>query len=156
MMLRLAAAMILWRWMIGPDPASWWVGIPVSLAAAFAAGRLGGYVPTVYALVRWPRFAVRFLVQSFIGAWDVARRALSPTPDLNPGFTRHELERDHPGFGPFLANVISLLPGTLTVEAEEGALIVHSLDASASAQEEFDASRRLVDDVFPPSPGAGS
>jgi multicomponent Na+:H+ antiporter subunit E len=68
------------------------------------------------------------------GGLDVARRALHPHPALSPGLleVRGRVPR-----GParlFLHGVASLVPGTLSVDAEGDTLCLHLLDASPESK----------------------
>ncbi len=90
---------------------------------------LGGRQPGRIRVRGAVRFIPWFLVQSVRGGVDVARRALSPSLPLAPGFVTYPVRL---GAGPartFFVNCISLLPGTFSAELrEEGAAIrVHVL-----------------------------
>jgi multicomponent Na+:H+ antiporter subunit E len=74
------------------------------------------------------RFVPYFLAVSFVGAVDVARRAVLPGPPTRPGFLDHPL-RLPPGPGRLLVVfVVSLMPGILSAELGETHLRVHALD----------------------------
>lgn len=93
-------------------------------------------------------FVVWFAVQSVRGAWDVALRALSPRMRLRPGFRRYT-----PNLPPGTArivflNTITLLPGTLSVEVEGDAVVVHMLDTRADLQAELGALEARVAALF--------
>jgi hypothetical protein len=64
------------------------------------------------------RLAGLFLVQSAVGGIDVARRALDPRLPISPGLVDVDLEHDDLSIRVALAALISLLPGTIAVEAE--------------------------------------
>lgn len=84
--------------------------------------RLGGLV----------RFGAHFLLQSFLGGLDVARRAFAPRLSLAPGYLDYPTGlRPGPGRAAFGA-LTSLVPGTLPVETDRpGALVYHGLDLRA-------------------------
>jgi multicomponent Na+:H+ antiporter subunit E len=83
--------------------------------------------------VRLLRFAGWFVWASLRGGIDVALRALTPRPRLNPGVIAYPLRlRDSPTAAVALADIISLLPGTLAVAVQEDRLIVHVLDRGSS------------------------
>lgn len=91
-------------------------------------------------------FALDFLKVSIVSGWDVARRALRPNPDLEPGFVTAPLSL-LPGNGreTFLA-FASLLPGTLPVGVDESdpqALILHALDVREPVAEDLLAEEAL-------------
>lgn len=75
------------------------------------------------------RFLPYFLRQSLLGGTDVARRALHPRLPLRPGFFDYPLRLPEGPVRVFLANTVSLLPGTLSAELREDHLRVHLLDA---------------------------
>jgi multicomponent Na+:H+ antiporter subunit E len=129
-------------------PGSWGVGAPVALAAAVLAG----------AIVPWPRHRLRalglvrfvgfFARESLRGGADVARRALSPGRPLSPGLV--ELRTWLPAGAPrvLLADVVSLLPGTLTVDLDGDRVTVHGLDAGPALEAGFRALERRLADLF--------
>jgi multicomponent Na+:H+ antiporter subunit E len=83
-----------------------------------------------------PRFAplsalvLRFLQGSIFAGFDVARRALSPRLDLNPGFVACPLTLPPGESRNAFCLYQSLQPGTLPTGAEGGTLQVHALDMS--------------------------
>ncbi|MCI4680122.1 Na+/H+ antiporter subunit E [Rhodoblastus acidophilus] len=106
--------------------------LPVGLFAAGGAGYVsllllppGGAHPQIF-----PLFALlgRFLRGSVVAGFDVARRALSPQLDIDPGFVVYPLTIA-PGVArnAFSLNQ-SLQPGTLPTGEEGGRLFVHGLD----------------------------
>jgi multicomponent Na+:H+ antiporter subunit E len=73
-------------------------------------------------------FLPYFLLQSFLGGLDVARRALSPKLPLEPGFLDLPLTLKTEAAQVFFTWTVSLLPGTASAELLEGTLKVHVLD----------------------------
>lgn len=135
-------------------PGSWGVGAPVVLAAAAIAG----------AVVPWPRRLVRplglvrflgfFAVQSLRGGLDVSRRALSPSRPLAPGLVELRTRLPEGAARVLLADVTSLLPGTLTVDLEGDRVLVHGLDAGPALEAGFRALEARVADLLGlPAPG---
>ena len=86
-----------------------------------------------------------FLWQSVRAGVDVARRALSPSLPLQPGFVSCPL-----GFGPGLARntfatITSLLPGTVSCDEADGVLVYHCLDTDQPVVEQmWEEERRLA------------
>jgi multicomponent Na+:H+ antiporter subunit E len=85
-----------------------------------------------------------FLWESVRGGLDVARRALSPSMPLNPGFVSCPMK-----FAPGLArnsfaSITSLMPGTLPVADDAGNLMYHCLDISQPVIEQLGAEERLL------------
>lgn len=68
-----------------------------------------------------------FLHQSWLGGWDVARRALSPELPLNPCRVHWPLRLPPGQPRTLMVSVVSLLPGTLSVDLRDDKLLVHSL-----------------------------
>lgn len=94
------------------------------------------------------RFVPFFVRQSLLGGIDVARRALAPGQPIEPEFITYQLRL--PGGAPqttFIA-VVSLLPGTLSTELADDALIVHVLDRRVDAAATLARLERRVADLF--------
>jgi len=125
-------------WIISEGrPESWWVGAPLivamSLLSVFAHSESvqlktqfewGGHVRTMAV----PRFVGYFVAQSLRGGFDVALRALRPSMPLSLGFIRYSWRLPVCDARWLLINTVSLLPGTLSVEFSDDALLVHVLD----------------------------
>jgi multicomponent Na+:H+ antiporter subunit E len=147
-LIRTAWMALLWLGLNGPDVASWMVGGPVVLAAAWISVKL---MPSIS--WRWsPRgalvFAAYFLRESVRGGWDVARRALSPRLPLSPAIVCYPF---HLPPGPsrlFFCSAISVLPGTAVVAIAESNICVHVLDNSTSVEEELRALEWRVGALF--------
>lgn len=115
-------------WWILADGAapSWWIGGPAVLLAVIASVALLPPVPLVwYELLR---FAPSFFMRSLLGGVDVARRAFHPGMPIAPDLIEYPL-RLPPGLPRvFMANTVSLLPGTLSAALDRSFLTVHVLD----------------------------
>jgi len=90
------------------------------------------------------KFLPHFVRMSVMAGVDVARRALHPRLPLRPGFVVCPV-----GFPPGLArnefaSITSLLPGSVPVGEEEGALIFHSLDVSQPVARQIAAEERAL------------
>ena len=84
------------------------------------------------------------LWEAVLAGIDVARRALSPQVQLDPGFVDCPL-----GFPPGLARntfatITSLLPGTVPVGEGDESLVYHCLDVSQPVVEQLGAEERLL------------
>ncbi|MEA2079698.1 MAG: Na+/H+ antiporter subunit E [Pseudomonadota bacterium] len=114
---------------------SWLAGAPVVVFAVLASGAL---LPRVsWSLPGIVRFVPFFLWRSLYGGVDVARRALHPRLPISPGLFDHRW-RLPPGLPRvFMANTVSLLPGTLSAELDEGHLRVHVLDQTGAFASEL-------------------
>ena len=121
---------------------AWWVVAEGSTVVAwpYAAGVVGAATVVSLWLTpprrRWElrplllaRFGGWFLWSSLRGGTGVAVRALAPQLRLDPGVIDYPLRlRDHPAAAVALADVISLLPGTLAVAVHEDRITLHVLD----------------------------
>lgn len=119
---------IIWWMLTDGDHHSWWVGAPaVILATTINVIALGPIH------MRWMRllwFVPFFIKRSLVGAVDVSRRVLHPSMPLAPVLVRHPLMIPEGSARTLLLNIISLLPGTLSVDIHESCLTVHVLDGA--------------------------
>lgn len=125
---RLAFFFLLWLMIAGWSPKD----LPVGLAAA--AGALWVSLALLPSGRARPRFApllvlaFRFLRGSVIAGFDVARRALSPRLDVDPGFVSYPLTiAPGPARDAFCLSQ-SLQPGALPTGVEDERLMIHALD----------------------------
>jgi multicomponent Na+:H+ antiporter subunit E len=121
--------------------------LPVGVAAAAAA--------TWASLALFPRLApgvrpgalaalaLSFLRGSLAAGFDVARRALSPRPDVNPGFVSFRLRIPVGLARNAFSALSSLQPGALPTGAEDGALVVHAIDVTWPVEATLAADERL-------------
>jgi len=125
---------------------SWLVGAPVVLFAVFVSGvLLPGASWSLPGLVRFVPF---FLWHSLRGGVDVARRALQPRLPISPGLLEHRW-RLPPGLPRvFMANTVSLLPGTLSAELDEECLHIHVLDETSVFAADLKVLEQRVAGVF--------
>jgi len=107
--------------------ASWIVGGPAVAAATLLSLRLRPGPPV--SLIGLARFLPWFIRQSLSGAIDVASRALRPAMPLYPGLVTVQLRLPPGAPRVALANVISMLPGTLSADLQADRLTIHALDA---------------------------
>ena len=124
----LRAVLFALMWWVLTDGAmdSWLVGVPVVLFSTLLSVVL--LPPFSWSLTGIARFLPYFLWRSLYGGVDVARRALDPRLPISPGMYDHRW-RLPPGLPRvFMANTVSLLPGTLSAELDEEHLRVHILD----------------------------
>jgi multicomponent Na+:H+ antiporter subunit E len=89
------------------------------------------------------RLALRLLVFSIVAGVDVARRALLPRVDLNPGFVGVALTLEPGASRNAFLIYQSLQPGTLPTGAEGDRLQVHCLDISQPVVETVAADEAL-------------
>ncbi|MBT8428751.1 MAG: Na+/H+ antiporter subunit E [Gammaproteobacteria bacterium] len=135
-------------WWILSDgaPGSWWIGVPAVLLALFASVAL---LPAVH--FRWMaffRFVPFFLVRSLMAGADVASRAFRPGMPIAPDLVEYPL-RLPPGLaGVFMADTVSLLPGTLSTDIRQNVLTIHVLDGGKDMFPELEAVEQGVARMF--------
>lgn len=125
----------------------WWVladgradSLGLGSVSILAAVSLSLYllppVSTTVSHIGLLRFVLFFLLQSLRGGIQVAGLALRPRLSLRPGL--HEVVLRLPeGIGRvLLANTLSLLPGTLSVELQGHCLCLHVLDERIAVEAE--------------------
>jgi multicomponent Na+:H+ antiporter subunit E len=125
---------VLWWAFTDGRPGSWGVGSVSIVLATTASLYLLPPVTTTVSRIGLLRFLLFFIVQSLRGGAQVAGFALRPRMRLRPGF--HEVDLRLPeGIGRvLLANTLSLLPGTLSVELQGNRLCLHVLDDQAPTE----------------------
>jgi multicomponent Na+:H+ antiporter subunit E len=137
---------LLWKVCTGYDPDSWILGLPASLLFTWFVimGREEGSPSPRLHLRAVPTFLLYFLLQSFRTGVDVARRALFEGHQVNPGFTTYRARLPDGAPRAVFANMISLLPGTLSWSLNDGIHKVHILSGHAMIFEELaDLERRV-------------
>lgn len=87
------------------------------------------------------KFIPFFLWHSLLGGFDVAKRAFSPKVIISPAILNYRWRLPLGLSRVFMANIVSLLPGTLSVELDKEYLQIHVLDDSI----DFDAELILVE-----------
>ena len=133
---RSALFAVLWWALTDGRSDSWGVGSVSVVLASTVSIYLLPPVNTYVSRIGLLRFLVFFIVQSLRGGVQVAGFALRPRMGLRPGF--HEIDLRLPeGIGRLLlANTLSLLPGTLSVELDVDRLCLHVLDETAPTEAE--------------------
>jgi multicomponent Na+:H+ antiporter subunit E len=104
-------------------------------------GRLLGHVP-------------RLLVASVVAGVDVALRAFSPRPRVQPGFVDHPTAMPRGLARTTFATVTSLLPGTLPAGERDATIVYHALDVAQPVAEELRAEEERLRSAL--DPGARS
>lgn len=126
--MRLFLLAALWLALTNGDPAGWVYGlvvVPVVWLLTVSVFPPGEYrVQPLYL----PGFVAWFLLRSLAAGWDVSRRLLAPQLAVDPG--EREVTFSLPEGSPrwLAANLLSLMPGTLSVEVHGQALLLHCLD----------------------------
>ncbi len=144
--LRAVLFALIWWILTDGVAASWLVGAPVVVLATLASMAL--LPPFSCSLLGVVRFVPFFLWRSLCGGADVARRALHPRLPISPGVFDYPW-RLPPGLPRlFMANTVSLLPGTLSAELSEKYLHVHVLDQTVAFTESLKVLEQQVAGVF--------
>lgn len=144
------AALLAVGWWVLTDgsPGSWVFGVPTIVGATLVSVALlpgGGRRPSPAGLAHFVPF---FLWQSLAGGWDVALRALRPGRPLSPALLDYTLRLPEGTARAFMAGVISLVPGTLTVGLGDGRIRVHLLTDDPRALETLRELESRVADLF--------
>lgn len=100
--------------------------------------------PVHFGVLALLQFLPLFIWRSLAGGVDVARRALAPGPPLDPALVEYRTQLPAGLPRVFLANVISLLPGTLTADLRDEVLCLHVLSRDSVNEAGL---RRLEDAV---------
>lgn len=139
---------MVWLGFTGRDVSSWIVGAPAVLVAAWISARLWPGVQWRWSPGGALAFAAYFVRESCLGGWDVARRALSPRPDLSPGIISHPLRLPVGPARQLFCGTVSLLPGTAVVGIASDRIQVHVLDQSARVEADLRELERRAAAVF--------
>lgn len=147
--------LVVWVVLIGAEPADAAVGLVAAALGAWASVRL---LPPQRGRLRAGallRLAVGFLGKSVFAGADVARRALSPSLPLRPGFVRYPLRfAPGPARNAF-ASETSLLPGTLPISDDGDTIVYHCLDVGQPIAEQLGAEEQALARVFDGARGDG-
>lgn len=146
--LRLLLLILLWWVLTQGDPASWAIGIPTVLVATIISLWLSASSSWEWRLHSLPRFVSFFAYCSLRGGIDVAGRAFSPTLPLAPAMLDYSLRLHQGTARVFFANVVSLLPGTLSADIRGDTLLVHVLDGTLPVTEQLQTLEVAVARLF--------
>lgn len=130
--------LFLWILCTGYDPDSWVLGIPAAGLFTYFILTGSGNTPRIR-LHALPAFLLYFLIQSFKTGVDVARHALLTGQHVNPGFTQYRSRLPEGPPRAVFANMISLLPGTLSWSLMDDIHKIHMLEGNPMAYEELAA-----------------
>ena len=160
---RLVIFAALW-WLLSEGvAASWKIGVIAVVAASWVSVALSRrlspegemqsqarYISVVGLL----QFIPYFLYQSLRGGLDVGLRALRPGLPIAPGFIDYRLQQlSHTEARLLFMSVVSLLPGSLSVDFDSEGGVVHVLNSTRVNIDELRACERRVAALFG-DPGA--
>lgn len=137
---------LIWALLTDGASASWWIGVPAILLALFVSLYL--MPPVRFSSLAFFRFIPFFIVHSVFGGVDVARRVFHPGLPIDPARLEYALSLPPGAARVFIASVVNLLPGTLSIEFEADVLVLHVLDGKRSSLEELQAVERLIAEIF--------
>jgi multicomponent Na+:H+ antiporter subunit E len=151
---RTALFVLLWWLLAEGDPASWLLGLPIIVLAAGFSLVLSP--PSPHSLAGLLHFVPFFTLYSLKGAFDVTWRALHPALPISPVLVDYRMRLSGDEARVFMANSISLLPGTLSAMIDGAQLQVHVLDGRRDFRSELEALEERVAVLFMDSLGAYS
>ena len=107
-------------------------GFILSAGALYLIREQVGYVGYLTRSWRVISLAALFVYELSLSAWRVTTLVLSPRMKVNPGIFAYPMKVDRDGEITLLANLITLTPGTLSVDVSEDrrTLYVHAIDCS--------------------------
>lgn len=147
LLLRTSFFALLW-WSITEGAGGWAMGVPVIALAVGTAHLLQPRRQLRLRPLGALRFTGFFLVQSLRAGLDVALRALRPRMRLAPALLEYRLQLPAGPARVFLADTMSLLPGTLSTELRDDCLCLHVLDARQSIEADLRQVEVRVADLF--------
>lgn len=117
--------------------------------------RMSGSLRYGVRLWRIGKLMLVFLKEFMLSVWRVARLVTSPTMRFKPGLLTVPLTLTRDAEITLLANLITLTPGTLTVDVAEDRshLLVHAVDApdpDATRDDIVTGFQRLIKEAFQP------
>lgn len=145
---------LVWWILVGGEIASWWIGVPAVLLAATASVALLSPVTLVWHELF--RFVPFFLIRSLMGGADVAWRAVHPRMPIAPHLIEYPIRLPSGLPRVFMANTVSLLPGTLSAELNSSYLKVHVLNGRKDVLSELETLEQRVAALFGTSLPASS
>jgi multicomponent Na+:H+ antiporter subunit E len=144
---RIILLALLW-WVITEGAGGWYLGIPAILLALGTSYWLQPQRQLRLRPAGALRFSGFFLLQSLRAGLDVALRAFRPSLPLAPALMEYRLQLPTEPARVFLADIMSLLPGTLSTELRDDCLCLHVLDARQPIEADLRQVEVRVADLF--------
>lgn len=147
---RWAGFFALWVVLSGLDPLDLFVGAVSAVAATWMSLKLlppeQGRIRFFSMLARLPRF----LWQSLVAGWDVARRAFDPRLPLRPDFVRYPTGFPRGPSRNAFATITSLMPGSVPTGDDGNGITYHCLDVAQPVIDQLSAEEREYAKAFVP------
>lgn len=144
--LRLLLFLILWTVLTNGDVSSLGIGLPAAVLAAVTSTRL--IPPLKWNFKAFVQFIPFFFKYALIGGFDVMWRVFHPTLPINPDLVSYRLSLPEGFARDIMVDVISLLPGTLSVEVEDNVLIIHVLNVENDIEKEVSLIESRLSQIF--------
>ena len=152
-LVRWALFLVFWVALIGFSLSALVVGVVAAGGATWASLYLLPPGPQRVRLLPLVALLPRFLWQSLVAGWDVARRAFDPRLPLRPGFVTYRSGHAPGHLRNTFATISSLMPGTLPCDETEGEIIFHCLDVGQPVLEQLAAEEKALARVLEEVPG---
>ena len=150
-----AGFLALWVVLAGLDPLDLFVGAVSAAVATWTSLKLlppeTGRIRFFSMLARLPRF----LWQSLVAGWDVARRAFDPRMPLRPDFVNYQTGFPRGPVRNAFATITSLMPGSVPTDDDEKGITYHCLDVAQPVTEQLSAEEREYAKALVPGRGHG-
>ena len=126
------------------------VGVIVALVTSWASLQISPDDPGKRLTFKnWLLFIPVVLIEIVKANIHIAKLVLSPKMNINPGMVKIPTKLTSPRKKWFLAEAITLTPGTVTVDILDDHLIVHWIDIQGkSEQEQGDAIKEQFEDIL--------
>jgi len=128
--------LVCWWALTEGDNQAWWFGGPLALLIAvwMVWAWPSAHLSLSNILVLLPKIIAFFLWQSIQGGWDVAKRAMARTLDIEPVVLVYDLQLPVGWRRDIWLAMIGLMPGTLAVGLVGNQAWVHLLDKRLNVQ----------------------
>ncbi|MDP3919468.1 MAG: Na+/H+ antiporter subunit E [Candidatus Omnitrophota bacterium] len=131
------------------------MGLVSSLAIAIGSLDSESEPLSPEAAMRLPERILRGIAYSFwllgrilTAAWHVSKIVLSPEMPIKPKFIKHKTTLKGEYGRVIFANSITLTPGTITADMEDGELLIHQLDDDSSEDIRSGALEKEIHKIF--------
>ncbi len=143
---RVAAFTLLWFILTDVALYSWYLGIPVVILSVLASLLL--MPPISLSPLAVLRFMPFFLWHSLRGGVDVAKKALQPKMSINPELIEYPWKLATPAPQILMVSIVSLLPGSLSVEFNDKYLQIHVLENTDKIIAELSILEQKISQIF--------